>query len=211
MSNCGNLYDSVIDDCSFVPDYTGETIYIINYDDILYVQFDGYFPQDIRTLGQYEDVLKLFLYGATYAYKIEGKNNSVEPGYYVYEQLYEDVYAHYVDISVFNINAEIKEELEKLPKGKYVILVENKRTNTYEIYGLFNGLVVTEKERNVYDEDGSDNFFISFESDIERPELHIPHKYLGDVEWLTTDHWILWDGWWDDSGIWMDDQPWNDN
>ena len=212
MSFCGSIYNDIIDNCNDLPpDKIECNIYIINYNDILYVQFDGEDISEIRTTATHKDIAKLFLYGGKRAYRFEGKNNSVDVGSYQFELLYSDVYAHFVDINIFSNIASVKKEIEKLAKGRYVIIIENSRhgNHHYEVYGLYSGLILIEKERVVNDDEVS-SYFLSFESDVESPELHAPHKYLGDISWLTTDHWILWDGWWDNSGIWMDTEVWED-
>lgn len=219
MPLCTALYDNLLLDCDHLPpDKMGGDVYLINYDDILYVEFEGHEPSMMRTVAEHRDVVNLFLYPQTYAYKIEGKNGiSVKSGYYQYELLYSDVYAHFVDLSISSSSISTKEQLEKLPKGKYCIIVESKRGNTVtrEIYGLFTGLVLNENDRVVTNDDNSSRYIISFETDVEEAEPHMPHKILSTLsedlfDWLTSDRWILWDGWWDDGGIWLDDETWNE-
>jgi len=202
MGSCAPLVGNIFVDCEFPPARSQSIAYLINYDDILYVEFDGYPLQEIRTIAEHRDIIKLYLKAGTYIYSFEGKNNTVESGYYEFELLYADVFAHWVDLKVFDSTAEIKEQIEKLPKGKYVLIVGN------EVYGLFAGVVLTEKERNSSDENQNTFYSLSFETDVEQSEPHLPQKYLGDITWLQTDHCILWDCWWDDSGIWCDNKNW---
>ena len=213
MTLCKALYDNIFVDCdNLPPDIVDGTVYLINYDDILYVEFDGHPPSMIRTVGEHKDVKQLYLYPKKYAYTIQGKDFSVDPGYYFFERLYEDVYAHFIDIKIFDNSAETKLGLEKLPKGKYVILITYKRAGkTYVvIYGLHSGLVMNAGVRSIVNDDGVAYYVISFETDVEQSEPHMPHKFLGSIGWLMADHWILWDGWWDDSGIWIDSETWNE-
>lgn len=204
MSGCSPLFANVFVDCDFPPARSQSIAYLINYDDILYVEFEGYPPQEIRTIGEHKNITKLYLKPSTYVYTLQGKDNTVDAGYYEFELLYSDVFAHFVDLKVFNSDNSSKEILEQLSKGKYVMIVGG------EVYGIYSGLVLMEKEKDLSADNNYTFFSLSFETDNHAAEPHLPPLYLGDIAWLETDHWILWNGEWDDSGIWMDDQTWNE-
>lgn len=199
---CESIYDNIFVDCEFKANQQ-DILYVINYNDISYVQFDGFPISDIRTVKDHVDIVRLFLKPDSFIREIQCVKKSISAGYYEYELLYTDVFAHYINFGIYKKDSELKNILSDITGGRYVMIYNG------EVYGLYSGMVLMKNEIDSERDNLNTIYDLEFETNDEETEPHLPHLYVGDISWLKTNHWILWDGWWDNTGVWMNEETWN--
>ena len=205
--NCGKIYSSIIKDCNFVS-YSGDKLYLIHYDDILYVQFYNGSLSMTRSPGEYRDLVNIVLYGGKTAKYFEGKNDSIVGGFYKFELLYSDTFVHSIDFVAVSNGVSTKKQLDLLKQGKYVAIIYSSLDDKYTVYGLYSGLYLKNNVRSLLENQGA--YSLEFETSDGESEPNAPFNFTGDITRLLEVRWILWDGWWDDGGIWIDTETWND-
>ncbi len=124
------------------------------------------------------------------AYVYQGKNNSIVPKYEFIKQTFAEVYNHEINFKIFNVDADIKDQLEKLAKGTMVAIVQNKFKGAngnaaYEIYGADSGLVTTQNLREITNQENQGAFDLIIKSDETSLEPHMP-KTLFNTDFATT-------------------------
>lgn len=201
MSLCGNIYRNMMLDCNFSASSVSEVIYIINFDDLLFIEEN-----------EEGEVTNIQLKAGTIMYSFAGKRNSVQPGYYMFPLIYSDAFSHYIDFRVFEYNSDIKKQIEKLKDGKYIVILELYENGKIhrEAFGLRCGMVLMELSRIVSDYKNNGSFAISLETPLINAEPFIPQIYVGDITDIGAVCWILSTSVWNDGCIWMDTQYWND-
>ncbi len=127
--------------------------------------------------------------GETGAY-ITGKFQSVEGSTTQAVAPYGTNWVHQVTLRVLNNSPEVKEELESLAGGKFVIVVQNNYKGAsdkvaFEVYGNVSGLRSTEggRETNNADTLGGYTFILATEEGTTEPRL--PMSVL-DTDYSTT-------------------------
>jgi len=85
-------------------------------------------------------------------YQYEGKNSSVEPAARLVKLRYTEPYEHEVRFKIFSLDADIKQQVQRLTKKKVVAIVENNYRGedgkaAFEVYGSEVGLELAEMER----------------------------------------------------------------
>ncbi len=120
---------------------------------------------------------------------IDGQRNSIVPRF---EKVIVGVfskYNHEVACMGFDLAPEIKNDLEEGADGQYVAVVENFHKGTdgnaaFEIYGLDNGMELSELSRDPNSADTQGAFAIKFSSEI-NSEPRMPAT-LWDTDYATT-------------------------
>lgn len=120
---------------------------------------------------------------------IDGQRNSIAPKYTKVQQGVFSMYDHEVSMMGFDISPEVKDDLEQGADGQYVVVVENffkgqDGNAAFEIYGLDNGLELTDLERDVNNQDTQGAFSMRFYSDVNK-EPRMPAT-LWDTDYATT-------------------------
>jgi hypothetical protein len=123
------------------------------------------------------------------AYQYEGKNNSIEAKATLVKSKYSESYDHEVRLKMFYIDAAVKDEIEKLPKGKYVAIVENNfkgddGKGAFEIYGRETGMTSLELNRELNNADTQGAYDILLKTS-ESKEGHLPST-LFNTDYATT-------------------------
>ena len=113
------------------------------------------------------------------AYQYEGKNNSNEPQITLQKLRYNEVYDHEVMFKLFYNSAAVKSEIEKLPQGKYVAIIENNFKGdagecSFEVYGRDSGMEVQELTRILADADTQSAYNLILRSSEYAREGHLP-------------------------------------
>jgi len=121
---------------------------------------------------------------------IKGLNSSVEPSIELSVGTYGTTYIHSVTFKVFDNSNPVKAELEKLTKGKFVIVVQNNFKGagndvTFEIYGYNSGLRALEGGRVVNDTDTLGGYSFTLSSEETATEPRMPFGCL-DNDYDTT-------------------------
>ena len=138
--SCGDLSASFTINCSKpLQAGTADNAWVINFDDISAVSYNIANPEIV------EDIV---LASGKSAFLIEGKNNSIEPSESLVKAKYSENFDHSVGVIVFQNGPTIKQQLNKAPKGRFVIITENKYKgasgeSAFEVRGLTSGLIVT--------------------------------------------------------------------
>ena len=182
MSTCGTLAANLTADCAnpLTPG-TEDNLYLINKEDITGATFDVANPL----------VMTGFTLAATKkVYKVEGKKNSNVPSSTLAKKKYDNFHKHQVEFVGFNIDPAVKKEIDKIPHGEYVAIVENKHKGTagntaFEVYGWKNGMICDKLDRNPTDADSGGAYMITLASDDATPEPHIPYT-LFTTDYATT-------------------------
>ena len=102
---------------------------------------------------------------------IDGQRNSIAPTFNKVPKGPFSMYDHEVACMGFDLSPEIKNDLEKGADGQYVVVVENFFKGTdgnaaFEIYGLDNGMELTELSRDPNSQDTQGAFSIKFMSEV---------------------------------------------
>lgn len=141
---CGQITQAQLIDCDNpVQGGTREKAYIMNLADLDSITFgaDGYTVEAIT------------LAATKKAFVIEGKNNSIAPKATMIEQGFSNMFDHEVIAKGFDISPAVKNELNSMKDGRFVIITENYFKGSggetaYEIYGITTGLEITNLERD---------------------------------------------------------------
>lgn len=141
MANCGLLTANIAPDCNY-PIISGvnDRLWIINKDDISSFTYNG---------SNNEIVEGITLLSGKSAWTIEGQNFSNEPDYAFTINGFSVGYNHSVRVKIFEDTPDVKQQLNLLARGKYIIIVENNYVNgtgntAFTMYGHDSGLRQTE-------------------------------------------------------------------
>lgn len=175
MMNCGKISSNLtLAKCDryavgIVPD-----VILINKDDISSFQkSDGV----ISAINMKDSAV---------AYRYETYRNSVEASSTMSEGTYAARFTHEVSFRVFTKAQKIKRQLNAMANGRFVAIVKNISDDVaevkYEVYGLENGLIMTECEAASNNAEGV-VYSVVLASDKDAEENEIPLSYwAGSVE-----------------------------
>lgn len=173
MSTCATLSGNILFDCDY-PMVAGvnDNLLLLNKEtwDNAVVTRNGVNPQIVEGI---------VLPTGEVAYKIEGKNNSVEPTQKLVKQKYSEVFDHEITFKAFKSDAATKKQLENLARGRVVAIVLNNHkgnagAGAYELYGNDAGLEVQELERLLNDADTQGAYNIILRTPEVSKEAHLP-------------------------------------
>lgn len=168
---CGQITQPQLIDCDNpVQGGTREKAYIVNYTDWESVVFGA----DDYT------VEAIVLAVTKKAFVIEGKNNSIAPKATMVEQGFNNMFDHEIIMKGFDIKPAVKNELNSMKDGRFVIIIENyfRGVNgevAFEIYGRTTGLEMTALERDPNNADTQGAFDYTFFTKLNKePKLPNP-------------------------------------
>lgn len=162
---------------------TEDTLVLINWEDWL----DAALTVNMSNNQIVENIV---LGSGITGYEVQGKNNSIAPKYEMIKQPYAEVYNHEINYKIFGVSADLKAQLEKKAKGRFVAIVYNKYkgadgNSAFEIYGADAGLVVTQLLRDVNSADTQGAFDVILKTSEQSLEPHMP-KTLFITDYATT-------------------------
>lgn len=136
---------------------------------------------DIDTVSAEGGVVSgITLKTGAYAYKYETYKNAVEASSPINKGTYITRFQHQVIFRAFNKTQEIKDQLNALANGKVVAIVKNvaaDESTKYEVYGLDNGLVMTDLQNASNDADGI-VYAVTLSSDNNALEGSLPASFF---------------------------------
>jgi len=114
------------------------------------------------------------------AYQIDGKNNSIAPKAMMVKVGFNNMFDHSVQMKGFDLSPEIKEQLNSMKDGRFVIITENyfkgvSGNSAFEIYGLTTGLEMSVLERDPNNADTQGAFDFTFFTDVNK-EPRLPNS-----------------------------------
>lgn len=171
-SVCGKIAGNILKSCvKPLQGGTKDRAIVINFDDIASVVYNSTNPATI------EDIVMVT---GKVAYQIDGKNNSIAPKSMMVKQGFENMFDHSVQMKGFDIAPEIKEQLNSMKDGRFVIVVENYFKGTagnsaFEVYGISTGLELTALERDPNNADTQGAFDFTF-STLLNKEPKLPNN-----------------------------------
>lgn len=186
MAECAVITQNVTLDCDNpIAPGTRDRMVLINFDDwaAAVIGVNGTNAQIVESIT--------FASGGT-GYLLEGQNNSNEPKPNYVKGRYSGAFVHELKYKVFANNATVKQELEKLAKGRVVAIVENNYRgaageSSYEIYGGDSGMIVPDGgiTRDPVSTDTNGAWEVSLQSSEFARETHLP-KTLFITDYATT-------------------------
>lgn len=169
--SCGQIAKNIVGSlCGAGAVGLDNEIYIINYDDI-----------DRATSVESNGVIStLTLKSGKNAYKYTSNAKAFEGTSALNKGTYATSHDHSVVGRIFVNSQDVKDELNKLAQGRFVVIVKNLNNVDavkYEVYGWNNGLVATALDKNSADGDG---VFYSFTlaSDEAAREADLPKSFF---------------------------------
>ena len=184
MSNCGKLTKGSIYDCD-EPLQGGveKDVILFNKDDIASIT---------RAVVDGANVITdITLNNGTLAFEFQGFGTSVVPTYNQRRSAVSVTYDHVVVLQVFEVSQPMKDALEKAALGNMVAVVRNRSNTTlknfYEVYGLGNGLMLTDSPREPANVDTGGAFSCTFRTSEEQSgEASMPETWFDTDEATTT-------------------------
>ena len=179
-SICGGLGASIKKNCDNpVQAGTVDRLVVINFADLLSV------TRDVTT----KEITGIVLNSGAVAYEIDGQNNSIEPMTQMVEQGYNNMFDHGVRAKGFDIDQEVKNELDVAKDGRYICICENYHrgdsgNTSFEVYGLTTGLEITEIARDPNSEETQGAFDLYFFTKKNK-EPKLPAT-LFDTDYVTS-------------------------
>ena len=178
MSLCGEISANILIDCDN-PLVGGAN------DRLILINKAAWDAATITRNGTNNQLIEnIVLASGDIAYQFEGKNNSVEPRAALVKQRYAEVYDHEVIFKIFGNNAAIKEQVEKLAKGRAIAIIENNYkgdagAGAFEVYGEETGLELVEMERVTADTDTQGAYNLTLRTSEYAKEAHLPATLFG--------------------------------
>lgn len=173
MDKCGKIAANQLINCEYPPiGGANDRLILINYDD----WNNSTITVDV---GNSQLITGITLASGITAYEYEGKNNSNEPKSALVRTKYTEVYDHEVMFKIFYNSAAVKKEIEKIPLGKFVAIVENNFKGSagecaFEVYGRDSGLEGQILERIVADTETQGGYNLVMRSAEQAREGHLP-------------------------------------
>ncbi len=114
---------------------------------------------------------------------IQGQFSSVEPTSSLSVQTFGTTYLHQILFRVFDNSPKVKQELERIAKGKFVVVVQNNFKGTsddvaFEIYGYNSGMRATEGPREVNNVENLGAYVFTLVSEETATEPRLPFSLL---------------------------------
>lgn len=124
------------------------------------------------------------------AFRYQGKNNSIAPKMELIKTQFSENYNHENNFKVFKVDAETKQELERLDKGEYVTIIHNKYKgdngqSAFEIYGGDAGVITSQNIREGNNVELGGAFDIILKSNENSLEPHMPKTFF-KTDFATT-------------------------
>jgi len=176
---CGEIIAGVTYDCENpLQGGANARIWVLNHGDVTAVVEDG-------TLDNL--LTDITLAASKTAFKFEGFRNSVSG---VQELIVPDsgqsLFKHQTGLTIFGITQVIKNQVQNLALGRFIVIVENngKNANSFEVYGLNQGLVLTSGQvKSTGENNGA--YTLVLASDEVANEAKLPQT-LFDTDYATT-------------------------
>lgn len=181
---CGEIGQDIEIDCNNpLQAGTEDEMLVINRNDWL----DAVFTVDPQND---QIVSNIILPSGARAYRYQGKNNSIAPKMELVKSQFSENYNHEINFKVFKVDAATKDELEKLDKGEYVVLIHNKYkgasgASAFEIYGGDAGVITSQNIREGNNVELGGAFDIILKSNENSLEPHMPKTFF-DTNFNTT-------------------------
>jgi hypothetical protein len=179
---CPGINSDIFLDCT-KPISAGvkDMLYLVNFADIDSIVEDIANPNLIESFT---------LAAGAFLYRVEGKNNSIDPTSSLVKARYSNTFNHECIFRVFDNASSIKQQLEYMTNVKMVAIVENnfKGSNgevPFEIYGLRSGLTINVLTRVVNDAETQGAYTITLSSSEQIKEPYLPAT-LFDTDYATT-------------------------
>lgn len=173
MSNCGKLTAGIDLNC-LVPLVGGndDRLVLINKSDIVSIGRNTVNPQIVESIT-------LVASPAAKAYAFQGKNNSIDSKTDLVKTRYADNYNHEVVFRVFEDGPDVKLQIEALPKGRFIAILQKNYRGTadkaaFEVRGLDIGLECTVLTKDDSDADTQGAYVITLSSPDTFKEPHLP-------------------------------------
>jgi hypothetical protein len=163
----------------------GDRMVIINFEDWKLASFD----KDNTNEQIYKDVV---LPSGTTGYSVDGQNNSNQPKVAFKRSRYQGAFNHQVKFIAFDLSPDMKQQIDKLTKGRVVVIIENNHRGdagetSFEIYGADAGLVVPDGgvNRDPFSADTQGAYELDLASSELSLEGHMPAT-LFDTSYAVT-------------------------
>jgi hypothetical protein len=169
---CGAIASNILISCATpMQGGTRDRAVIFNFDDISSLVFNA------TNTATVEDII---LATGKLAYQIDGKNNSIAPKASMVKVGFNNMFDHSVMMKGFDISPDIKEQLNSMKDGRFVIITENyfkgvSGEASFEIYGLTTGLEMSILERDPNNADTQGAFDFTFTT-INNKEPRLPNS-----------------------------------
>lgn len=169
---CGAIASNILISCDNpMQGGTRDRAVIFNYDDIASIVYDS------TNTSTVEDIV---LATGKFAYQIDGKNNSIAPKASMVKVGFNNMFDHSVQMKGFDLSPEIKEQLNSMKDGRFVVITENyykgvNGNSAFEIYGLTTGLEMSVLERDPNNADTQGAFDFTFTT-INNKEPRLPNS-----------------------------------
>jgi len=169
---CGQIASNILKSCTKpLQGGTKDRALIINFDDIASIVYNA------TNVATVEDIV---LKTGKLAYQIDGKNNSIAPKASMFKVGFNNMFDHSVMMKGFDLSPEIKEQLNSMKDGRFVIITENyfkgvSGNSAFEIYGLTTGLEMSVLERDPNNADTQGAFDFTFTT-INNKEPRLPNS-----------------------------------
>lgn len=178
MGSCKGIVKGAIYDCDNPPiGGVDERLILFNLEDLLSVTYAG---------GSNPNVISgITLKSGAQAFVFEGTRNSNQPSHSFVPGTFVGGYDHLVNFHVFEKGQDQKDNLEKMAYHKVVAIIEN-NDQTFEVFGLKQGLEVQEQTRELFNTDTAGAFVVSLKtSDNSAREPKMPQD-LFLTDYTTT-------------------------
>lgn len=151
---------------------TRDVAIVFNYDDFQ----DATLSRNVTNPQIIEDI---DLPSGVIGYVIQGQNGSTLPKNMMVKGKFTNSYDHEVSCIAWELNPDVKDQLEKMCKGRFVVIVENNYRGdngeaAFEIYGLDSGLIMSALERDPTNQDNQGAYSFTLKSSETSREAHLP-------------------------------------
>lgn len=178
MANCIGITINADYDCANPP-IAGveERLVLMNFEDIASFTVDGTNPSIITAFT---------LVAGKQAYSFQGVRNSLVPEqHYTPGRFSPSQYDHVVNFLVWEFTQAQKDNLEAMAIKKQVAIIQN-ADQTFEVYGIRNGLELTQNDRLPGDQDTGGGYSLILKtSDNEAKEPKLPRSFFS-TDFATT-------------------------
>jgi hypothetical protein len=171
--DCAQISSDILVNCDY-PLFTGvkDRLFLFNFSDFE----DATLTRNGVNTQIIEDII---LASGAVGYTIEGQNNSIMPKQAFVKGTYSSKWDHEVGFIAWSLSPTVKDQVEKLGKGRVVAIVENNYKGdtgnaAYEIYGLDCGLILETAERDPNNQETDGGFQITLKSSERSKEPHLP-------------------------------------
>ena len=183
MAICSKFDENLLANCNDpVVGGVNDRLYLFNYDD---------WAGAVITRDANGIITNIVLPSGTEAITVTGQLNSNDARVQNSKTTYTQSYIHEVDFRVFDNSASVKDQVDKILKGKAVIVVQNNYKGTagdvaFEAYGDNSGLeAIDGLLRDTADTDSGSAYTISVASNEKAKEPKPPTSVF-DTDFLTT-------------------------